>query len=380
MSSDAPTLAIDSGHTAWMLVSMALVQLMLPGLAFFYAGLLHRKSVVTMIMQNYGAMGVITIVWFIVGYSLCFSADSGQFFGNPATHFFFRGVDGTPVISGIPTLVFAGYQGMFAVITPALMTGAFADRIRFAPYLVFIALWIILVYAPFCHWVWGGGWMARWGVWDFAGGIVVHTTAGFSALAAVHCLGSRMKIAKQKPTNEPHNIPFVALGTALLWFGWFGFNGGSHYASGAGGAFAAVNSEIAASTALFVWMIIDWIKMKKPSLVGVCVGAIAGNKTAPPACAVSQAVMCAPLSLITSHLSLSLALLPAQASRPSRPARATSARGPPSSSASPAPSSATSRASSRTACSGTTPSTSGACTAWAASSARSSSASSPIRT
>ena len=122
MSSDAPTLAIDSGHTAWMLVSMALVQLMLPGLAFFYAGLLHRKSVVTMIMQNYGAMGVITIVWFIVGYSLCFSADSGQFFGNPATHFFFRGVDGTPWGGGIPTLVFAGYQGMFAVITPALMT------------------------------------------------------------------------------------------------------------------------------------------------------------------------------------------------------------------------------------------------------------------
>lgn len=172
---------------------------------------------------------------------------------------------------------------MFAVITPALMTGAFADRLRFLPYLIFISIWVLVVYCPFCHWIWGpGGWMGEWGVKDFAGGIVVHTTAGFSALATVHFLGSRAKIAGATPRNVPHNIPFVALGTALLWFGWFGFNGGSALASTGSAAFAAVNSEIAASTALVVWMIVDWVKMKRPSLVGVCVGAIAGLATITP--------------------------------------------------------------------------------------------------
>ena len=204
--------------------------------------------------------------------------------GSPATYGFFHDVGESEwATTGVPTLVFAGYQGMFAVITPALMTGAFADRLRFLPYLVFIALWLCLVYAPFCHWIWGGGWLYQWGVWDFAGGIVVHTTAGFSALAAVHVLGSRLKIKGSKVDNTPHNIPFVALGTALLWFGWFGFNGGSALGASSSAGFAAVNSEIAASTALFVWMVIDWIVIKKPSLVGVCVGAIAGLATITPA-------------------------------------------------------------------------------------------------
>ena len=174
---------------------------------------------------------------------------------------------------------------MFAVITPALMTGAFADRLRFKPYLIFIGLWIILVYAPFCHWIWGGGWMGEWGVYDFAGGIVVHTTAGFSALAAVHFLGSRQKIMKPsgcKPDNTPHSIPFVALGTAMLWFGWFGFNGGSALASTGGAAVAAVNSQISAAIALLVWFMIEWFRNGKPSLVGLCVGAIAGLATITP--------------------------------------------------------------------------------------------------
>ena len=174
---------------------------------------------------------------------------------------------------------------MFAVITPALMTGAFADRLRFKPYLIFIGLWIILVYAPFCHWIWGGGWMGEWGVYDFAGGIVVHTTAGFSALAAVHFLGSRAKIMKPsggKPDNTPHSIPFVALGTAMLWFGWFGFNGGSALASTGGAAVAAVNSQISAAIALLVWFMIEWFRNGKPSLVGLCVGAIAGLATITP--------------------------------------------------------------------------------------------------
>ena len=304
---------------------------MLPGLAFFYAGLLRPNSVITMMMQNFVAMGVITVLWFLFVFSLCFG-HSYYFWGSITTFGAFNNVDGRPlyrepigedhdthkggtVVSDVPGLVFAAYQGaaaiptaaiaathhhhhlrlrhrrhrhpaylagMFAVITPALMTGAFADRLRFGPYILFISLWIIFVYAPFCHWIWGGGWMAEWGVWDFAGGIVVHTTAGFSALAAVHVLGSREKIVGAKVDEKPHNIPFVALGTALLWFGWFGFNGGSALASNGSAAVAAVNSEIAASTALSVWVAIEWARNGKPSMVGLCVGAIAGLATITP--------------------------------------------------------------------------------------------------
>jgi Amt family ammonium transporter len=266
-------------------MSMAMVQLMLPGLAFFYAGLLHRRSVVTMIMQNFAAMGLIFVLWFLFVFSLCFG-DTWVFVGSITTYPCFINVNGEPLkfVDDIPGLVFAAYQGMFAVITPALMTGAFADRLRFGPYLIFIAIWIIIVYAPFCHWIWSSdGWMGKWGVKDFAGGIVVHTTAGFSALAAVHFLGSRAKIMKQgKPDNTPHSIPFVALGTGLLWFGWFGFNGGSALKSTGGAALAAVNSEIAASIALLVWLMIEWFRNGKPSLVGLCVGAVAGLATVTP--------------------------------------------------------------------------------------------------
>lgn len=288
---------VDTGHTAWILICMALVQLMLPGLAFFYAGLLREKSVIAMVMQNYACMGVVTMVWFMFAFSLCFGHTYG-IYGSITTFGMFKDVEGTPlahvatsshdaqtVVGDIPGLVFAGYQGMFAVITPALMTGAFADRIRFAPYLIFVAVWLVLVYCPFCHAIWGpDGWLgAKWDVKDFAGGIVVHTTAGFSALAAVHYLGAREKILGEEPDNQPHNIPFVALGTALLWFGWFGFNGGSALGSGGGAAFAAMNTEIAASTALSVWTALDWFRHGKPSLVGMCVGAIAGLATITPA-------------------------------------------------------------------------------------------------
>jgi len=282
---------VDTGHTAWILVCMALVQLMLPGLAFFYSGLLGANSVITMIMQNYACMGIVTVLWFGFAFSLCFGEDR-VFYGDISTFWGYKDVDGYPLVVGgetfisdIPGLLFAGYQGMFAVITPALMTGAFADRIRFGPYLVFIALWLLIVYCPFVHWIWGpNGWLANWGVKDFAGGIVVHTTAGFSSLAAINVLGSRTKLAKTNQIDTaPHNIPFVALGTALLWFGWFGFNGGSALAAGGSSAYAAVNSEIAASTALCVWVAIDWIRGCKPTLIGLCVGAIAGLATITPA-------------------------------------------------------------------------------------------------
>jgi Amt family ammonium transporter len=282
-------MALDTGHTAFILVCMALVQLMLPGLAFFYSGLLRTDSVITMIMQNFACMGIVSVLWFLVGFSLCFGTDKG-FYGDITDFWGFKDVNGQPLehsgtvfVDNIPGLAFAGYQGMFAVITPALMTGAFADRIRFAPYLFFISIWLLLIYCPFCHWVWGpDGWLGDWGVKDFAGGIVVHTTAGFSALAAVHALGSREKVSGGKVDNTPHSIPFVALGTGLLWFGWFGFNGGSALAAGSGSAYAAMNSEIAASTALMVWVIIEWIRHGKPSLVGLCVGAIAGLATITP--------------------------------------------------------------------------------------------------
>ena len=279
---------LSAGNTAFVLVSMALVNLMTPGLAFFYGGLVRSSNVLTIMMQNYVSMGLVTIVWVMWGFSLCFGESSGGVIGSPKSYYFFEnmgGLYGDEVGEQIPMYVFAGFQGMFAVIAPSLMTGAFADRVRFVPYLIFILVWIHLVYFPFCHWVWGGGWMAKQGVKDFAGGIVVHTTAGFSALATVFALPNRKKLEGDELDTNPHNIPFVALGTGLLWFGWFGFNGGSALAANATAALAAMNSEIAASTALFCWLLLEWKMEGKPTLVGACVGAIAGLATITPAAA-----------------------------------------------------------------------------------------------
>lgn len=282
-------MAVDAASTAYILVCTALVQLMSPGLAFFYGGLMSENSVLTMMMQVFVPMGVISVLWYIVLFSLCFG-ETLHFFGNPGTYFFMTNVnsnealmrEGEIFVDGIPGLLFMAYQGMFAVITPALMTGCFANRFRFKAYLIFIVLWMIFVYAPFCHWVWGGGWMAEWGVWDFAGGIVVHITAGFSALASLIIVGKREAVEGQS-LDEPHNIPFVALGTAMLWFGWFGFNGGSALASTGTAVAASVNSEIAASVALLTWILIDWYRFGQPKLVGLCIGAIAGLATVTPA-------------------------------------------------------------------------------------------------
>jgi Amt family ammonium transporter len=302
-------MVIDVGSTALIFVCMALVQLMTPGLAFFYAGLVRSTSVVTMMIQNFVALGVITIIWYLFLYSMCFGESVG-FFGNPATYFAFTNVDihSEGPAAGIPHLLFAGYQGMFAIITPALMTGCFADRFRFGPYIVFIGLWAILVYAPFCHWVWGGGWMAEWGVWDFAGGIVVHITAGFSALATLLVVGKR-KIpdgVKAEELDTPNDIPMVALGTALLWFGWFGFNGGSALGSGGLAVAAGVNSQLAGAVACFTWMLIDWLKNKQPSLVGLCVGASAGLATVTPPAGFIQPWAAALIGIIASCFCYSL--------------------------------------------------------------------------
>lgn len=273
-------MSFDTGNTAFMLISTSLVMLMTPGLAFFYGGLVGRKSVLTIMMQSFVSLGITTVIWYTVGYSLCFSGDVGGIIGN-LDMAFLRGIsinDALSANNNIPTLVFVAYQMMFAVITPALITGAFTERIRFAPYLIFQVIWLFIVYFPFTHMVWGGGILAQMGVLDFAGGIVVHATAGMAALASVFFVGKR-----QVKTSEPHNIPMIAQGTALLWFGWYGFNAGSELRVDAITAAAFLNTDIAASFAAVVWLIIEWKETGKPKFVGLLTGAVAGLATITPA-------------------------------------------------------------------------------------------------
>jgi len=277
---------IDTGATALVLVSAALVMLMTPGLAFFYGGLVRRKNVLTIMMQSFISMGIVTIIWVFGGFSLAFGKDIGGIIGNPAQYFALQGVAAdTMQIPGstqtIPLLAFFVFQEMFAIITPALITGAFADRVSFKSYLIFLVLWSFLVYIPFAHWVWGGGFLQQMGFADFAGGMVVHTSAGFAALASVLIVGRR-KIKKGEKVL-PHNITYVALGAALLWFGWFGFNGGSALGSNGLAAVAFVNTDVAASFAMITWMILDWIRLGKPSMVGALTGSVAGLATVTPA-------------------------------------------------------------------------------------------------
>ncbi len=231
-------------------------------------------------MQSFVSLGVTTVLWVAVGYSLCFGSDIRGVIGNPLDFLLMRGIAAGDIYDGltIPVYLFAAYQLMFAVITPALITGAFANRMTFKAYLTFLVGWQLVVYYPFVHMVWGGGWMAEYGVLDFAGGIVVHALAGMAALATVFFLGAR-----RVSEPEPHNIPFVALGTALLWFGWFGFNAGSALAANEISALAFINTQIGAAFAAVTWMILDWTIQKKPTLVGFCVGAIAGLATITPA-------------------------------------------------------------------------------------------------
>ena len=269
----------DSGNTGFMLIATSLVMLMTPGLAFFYGGLVGRKNVVSIMMQCFVSMGVTTILWYAVGFSLCFSGGEGGIIGNLDMAFLI-GVDPmTPFGSGgIPMFVFFAYQMMFAIITPALITGAFSNRIRFPAYLVFLVAWLLLVYFPFVHMIWGGGLLAEWGVLDFAGGIAVHNIAGMAALASVMFVGRR-RIAER----APHSIPLVVLGTGLLWFGWFGFNAGSELKVDSITALAFINTQIAASFAAISWMFLEWKLKKKPKLVGLLTGAIAGLATITPA-------------------------------------------------------------------------------------------------
>lgn len=274
---------INTGDTAFVLMSAALVCLMTPGLAFFYGGLVSRKNVLTIMMQSFISMGVVTAIWFVFGFSLAFGPDINGMIGG-FKYMFLNGVGMTPNESygaTIPFITFFTYQQMFAIITPALITGAFADRVNFKSYLIFLVIWSVLIYIPFAHWIWGGGFLQQWGVVDFAGGIVVHVSAGMAALASVLFVGKRQQQSAEDKT--PHNITYVALGTGLLWFGWFGFNGGSALAANGIAAAAFVNTDIAGSIAMLTWLIISWIHEKRPSFVGALTGAVAGLATITPA-------------------------------------------------------------------------------------------------
>jgi Amt family ammonium transporter len=270
----------DTGNTGFMLVATSLVMLMTPGLAFFYGGLVGRKNVLTIMIQSFVSMGVTTIIWWAYGYSLCFSGGEGGIIGNFDKVFMIGVTLMTPSPYGsgnIPEFVFMAYQMMFAIITPALITGAFSNRVRFGAYLLFLVGWLTLVYFPFVHMVWGNGLLAKLGVLDFAGGIVVHNIAGMAALASVLYVGRR-KIGD----SIPHSIPLVALGTGLLWFGWYGFNAGSQLKVDAITGLAFLNTDIAASFAGPVWMLLAWIIEKKPKFLGLLTGAVAGLATITP--------------------------------------------------------------------------------------------------
>lgn len=277
----------DIGLTTFMILATSLVMLMTPGLAFFYGGLGSKKHILSIMMQSFVSLGLTTVLWFFFGYSLCFSgtlADGTDWFGviGNLDKAMFRGITPQTPFSpdkNFPEYIFIAYQMMFAIITPALITGAFINRISFKAYVWFLIFWQIFVYYPFVHMVWGGGLLAVWGVLDFAGGIVVHATAGFAALASVYFVGAR-----KERKHVPNNIPLVAVGTALLWFGWYGFNAGSEMAVNDVTVAAFLNTDIAASFAAVTWLLIEWnTGKKKPTFIGLMTGAVAGLATITPA-------------------------------------------------------------------------------------------------
>jgi len=275
---------VNSGDTTWMLISTALVMLMTPGLALFYGGMVRRKNVLGTIMQSFIALGIITVQWVLVGYSLAFGPDIGHIIGS-LKWFGLNGVGLTPNPDYAPTIPHQAYmmfQLMFAVITPALITGAFAERFKFKTYIVFVLLWATFVYDPLAHWVWGaGGWIKNLGALDFAGGLVVHVSSGVAALVAAILVGRRRGY-KQEPM-PPHNMTMTLLGAALLWFGWFGFNAGSAVASGALATSAFVATHISASAAALSWMFAEWYTRGKPTVLGAASGAVAGLVAITPA-------------------------------------------------------------------------------------------------
>ncbi|MDR0790422.1 MAG: ammonium transporter [Bacteroidales bacterium] len=274
----------NTGSTGFMLVCTSLVMLMTPALACFYGGLASKRNILGIMVQSFVSLGWSTLLWFVVGYSLCFSGTyhNGDFAGiiGNFDKAFLCGITSDSPFSGngeIPEFVFIAFQMMFAIVTPALITGAFVNRVTFKAYFLFLTAWQFLVYYPFCHMIWGGGILAEWGVLDFAGGVVVHATAGFAALASVFFVGARAD-----KNSTPNSIPLVAIGSGLLWFGWYGFNAGSELRVDGVTANAFLNTDVAASFALVTWMVIEWAHARKPKFVGILTGSIAGLATITP--------------------------------------------------------------------------------------------------
>ena len=274
---------IDTGDTTWMLISTGLVMMMTPALGFFEAGLIRAKNSLSIIMQTFSGLAILSILWFVIGFTLVFAPSQGGFIGNLDWLFFNNvpfneGLDYAPTIPGV---TFASYQMRFAVITPLLITGAFAERMKWSAFFVFIIAWSMLVYYPLAHWIWGRGWLADAGVFDFAGGIVIHTSAGLGSLAAALVLGRRKNFGPD--IMVPHNIPLAVIGATLLWVGWFGFNAGSVLASGALAGNTLLVTHIASATSAMVWIALSWKRSGKPSTTAVINGAIAGLAGVTPA-------------------------------------------------------------------------------------------------
>ena len=276
------TTIIDSGDTAWMIVASAFVLLMTPGLSFFYGGMVSKKNIISTMLQSFIALGVVSILWVLVGFSLAFGDSIGGIIGNPLTYFAFNNVGLEPnsdFSSTIPFLLFALFQLKFAIITPALITGSFAGRVRFRSYIFFMVLFSLLIYSPLAHMTWHpDGLFRNWGILDFAGGTVVHMSAGFAALAGAIFLGKRKKIIE-----NPANVPYVILGTGLLWFGWFGFNAGSALGANSDAVIAFANTNIASATAMITWIFYERMLGRKMSAVGACIGAVVGLVAITPA-------------------------------------------------------------------------------------------------
>jgi ammonium transporter, Amt family len=305
--------AINSGDVAWMLTASALVLLMTPGLSFFYGGMVGFKNVVSTMLQSVVALGVISMVWVLVGFSLAFGESveiGGQgVVGNPLTYPFFDNVNDlpSPFAATIPLMLFALFQLKFAIITPALITGSFAERVRFSSYLLFIVLFSLFIYAPLAHWTWHpNGFLNKMGVKDFAGGTVVHMSAGWAALAGALLLGRR-KSHVDNVTHTPANVPFVLLGTGMLWFGWFGFNAGSALAANGTATLAFATTNTASASAMLGWMFFDWLRGNKPSALGACIGAVVGLVAITPAAGfvtVRESIMIGLVASVVSNLAV----------------------------------------------------------------------------
>ncbi|NBO39165.1 ammonium transporter [bacterium] len=302
---------INSGDTAWMIAASALVLFMTPGLSFFYGGMVQTKNVISTMLQSYVCMGLISLIWLGVGFSLAFGDSLHGLIGNPTTYFMLKGVTGateTRLAPTIPFLLFALFQLKFAVITPALITGAFAERVRFKSYLIFISLFLVFIYAPLAHWTWHPeGFLRKWGVLDFAGGTVVHMSAGFAALAGALFLGRRKDRSTEGHT--PANIPFIILGTGMLWFGWFGFNAGSALAANDVAALSFGTTNTASAAAALAWVFYDIAKGRKPTAVGFCIGAVVGLVAITPAAGfvnLASSVTIGALSAVVSHVVVDL--------------------------------------------------------------------------